>query len=66
MAQKVELEVEISQDGEVSFTVKGLKGNGCMDLARQLEEALGEVQEKTRTPEYYETRQVLQTTKRTR
>ena len=65
MAQKVELEVEISPDGEVSFTVKGLKGHGCMDLAKQLEEALGEVQEQTRTPEYYETQQVVQTTKRT-
>lgn len=64
MAQKVELEVEIAPDGEVSFTVKGLKGHGCMDLAKQLEEALGEIQEKTRTPEYYETRKVLQSTRR--
>lgn len=53
MAERVEIEVEITASGEVHLTVKGAKGKSCVDLARPLEEALGEVAERKLTAEYY-------------
>lgn len=61
MARKVELEIQISPAGEVEFEVKGIKGKGCLDLAKQFEEALGEVTERKRKSEFYQTEKVLQT-----
>jgi hypothetical protein len=52
---KQELEIVISPDGKVSFTVKGVKGSSCVDETKFLEQALGgEVTEQQKTSEFYE------------
>lgn len=53
--RKQEIEISISPTGEVSFTVKGIKGASCIDETKFLEQALGgEIQVREPTPEYYE------------
>jgi hypothetical protein len=53
--KKQDIEIKISPTGQVSFTVKGIKGGSCIDETRFLEEALGgDVIERERTSEYYE------------
>ncbi len=52
---KQDIEITIGPDGEVSFTIKGVKGPKCIDETKFLEEALGEkVLDRERTTEYYE------------
>ena len=51
-----EIEVFIDEDGKVRIEVRGVKGMSCLDLTKDLEEALGgEVEEREMTPEAYET-----------
>jgi hypothetical protein len=53
--RKQDIEITISPDGKVSFTVKGVKGAACLDETKFLEEALGgEVLDRQKTGEYYE------------
>ncbi len=53
--RKQEIEISISPTGEVSFTVKGLKGASCIDETKFLEQALGgEILVREPTAEYYE------------
>ena len=53
--KRQEIEITISPTGEVSFTVKGIKGQSCVDETKFLEQALGgAVLEQERTSEYYE------------
>jgi hypothetical protein len=53
--RKQDIEITISPTGEVSFTVKGVKGASCIDETKFLEEALGGgVIDRERTSEYYE------------
>jgi len=52
--RKQDIEITISPTGEVSFTVKGVKGAACLDEPRFLEEAIGEVVDREKTAEYYE------------
>ncbi|HLU65574.1 MAG TPA: DUF2997 domain-containing protein [Kofleriaceae bacterium] len=53
--RKQDIEITISPSGEVSFTVKGVKGASCIDETRFLEQALGgEVLVREPTSEYYE------------
>ncbi|MFM7204873.1 MAG: DUF2997 domain-containing protein [Myxococcota bacterium] len=54
MALKNEIEVVIRPDGSVTFEVKCAKGPSCMDLTRAIEESLGEVIERERTPDFYQ------------
>jgi len=49
-----ELDITIDTERKVSIKVKGVKGTQCVELTRQLEELLGEVEERTYTGEYYE------------
>ena len=52
---KQDIEITISPKGEVSFTIKGVKGPNCMDETKFLEQALGgAVTEQVKTGEYYE------------
>ena len=53
MVSKQEIEFTIKADGEVEFTVKGVKGRGCEDLAELFDE-LGTKQGERNTAEYYE------------
>ena len=51
-----EIEVFIDKDGKVRIEVRGLKGMSCLDLTKDLEEALGgKVEEREMTPDAYET-----------
>ena len=53
--QKKEITIEISPTGEVSFTVKGVKGKACLDETKFLEDALGgQVISQEATGEYWE------------
>jgi hypothetical protein len=54
MAVKHELEIEISPTGEIQLKVKGIAGEGCLELTKALEEALGIVLEREKTSEYYQ------------
>ncbi|HZS42578.1 MAG TPA: DUF2997 domain-containing protein [Polyangia bacterium] len=54
-AERKELEITISPDGEVSVQVKCIKGQSCVDETKFLEDALGgKVESRELTPEYYE------------
>jgi len=59
--QMHELEIEISEDGKIKVKVKGVKGAKCEEITRDLEEALGEVEEREYTEEYYEEEQNVNT-----
>ena len=55
--RKQDIEVIISPEGEVTITVKGIKGGGCLEESKFLEEALGgpsELRDQQRTAEFYE------------
>jgi len=53
--RKQDIEVVISPSGEVTFTVKGIKGGSCLDETKFLEQALGGgVIEQQKTGEFYE------------
>ncbi len=55
MAERKELEITISPDGEVSVQVKCIKGQSCVDETKFLEEALGgKVESRELTSEYYD------------
>ncbi len=54
MSAKQEIEVTISADGQVSLRPTGVKGDDCVELTRAIEEAVGEVERREFTAEYYE------------
>lgn len=54
MAKKDELEISISNEGEVSINVIGAKGKKCLDLTKDLEEILGIVTSRETKPQFYE------------
>lgn len=54
MAVKQELEITITPDGEVKIEVKGVKGSSCVDLTKDIEEALGTVKARENTSEFYQ------------
>ena len=50
-----EIEVLIDQDGKVYIQVRGVKGTACLDITRELEEALGgQIELREMTPEALE------------
>jgi hypothetical protein len=50
-----EIEVTIGKDGQVQVQVRGVKGKKCLELTKELEEALGgEVLARVMTPEAVE------------
>lgn len=53
--RKQDIEIVIAPNGDVSFTVKGVKGASCIGETKFLEDALGgAVVEQQKTGEYYE------------
>ncbi len=51
-----EIDVFIDKDGQVRVEVRGVKGEGCLELTRELEKALGgEIASRELTPEAHET-----------
>jgi hypothetical protein len=53
MAQKQEIQFTIGPDGKIAFSVRGVKGSGCEAIAQAFE-ALGKVEVRERSAEYYE------------
>lgn len=49
-----ELEITIDTEGRVLIHVSGAKGEECLALTKNLENALGDVQERSLTSDYYE------------
>jgi hypothetical protein len=52
-----DLEITISATGEVKIEVKGVQGAGCLDLTKNLENALGTVEDRQLKGEYYQENQ---------
>ncbi len=53
-AEMDELEIKIDKDGNVTIKVVDGQGERCLDLTKDLEEALGLVTDRQLTPDYYE------------
>jgi hypothetical protein len=49
-----ELEITIDQEGRVQVAVHGVHGDGCLAITKNLENAVGSVEERGYTGEYYE------------
>ncbi|MFA5266487.1 MAG: DUF2997 domain-containing protein [Methanoregula sp.] len=49
-----ELEITIDKEGRVQVAVRGVKGDGCLGLTKNLENAVGTVEEREYSAEYYE------------
>ena len=47
--------VKVLPDGNVKFEVKGIKGKKCIDFTKDFEEAIGEVERRYYTSEFYQT-----------
>ena len=54
MANNQELELFISDDGELKVHIKGIKGQGCLKTLESLVKDIGFVKGKELTGEYYE------------
>jgi hypothetical protein len=49
-----ELEITIDNEGRVQIGVMGGHGEDCVALTRSLEEAIGDVKDRSYLPEFYE------------
>jgi P2-related tail formation protein len=49
-----ELEITIDNEGRVQIGAKGIHGGECVTVTRSLEEAIGEVRDRTFTSEFYD------------
>jgi hypothetical protein len=49
-----EIEITIDGEGRVQVTARGIRGDGCLALTKNIESAVGTVEERTCTSEYYE------------
>ena len=58
MSDMDELEIKIDEDGNVSIKVLNGKGEKCVELTRELEEALGLVDKRALTDDYYQEEEV--------
>lgn len=54
MAGKQEIELFISDDGELKVHIKGLKGPSCLKALESLIKEIGSEKERNLTSEYYE------------
>jgi len=54
LAERLEIEVLITPEGEVQLVTRGLKGQACLEETRALEAALGQVKSRTKTSEFYQ------------
>jgi hypothetical protein len=48
-----ELEITIDKEGRVQVAVRGVQGDGCLGITRNIENAVGTVEEREYTAEYY-------------
>jgi hypothetical protein len=49
-----ELEITIDRNGRVQVAVRGVKGEGCLGLTKNIENAVGRVEEREYTSEFYD------------
>ncbi len=49
-----EMEITIDKDGRITVKVHGAQGTSCLSLTRELENAVGVVEEREHTAEFYE------------
>ena len=49
-----QIEIEVSETGEVKIEAVGFKGNSCEQATKAFEKALGVVRDKKKKPEYYQ------------
>ncbi|MFH0828287.1 MAG: DUF2997 domain-containing protein [Candidatus Omnitrophota bacterium] len=54
MPNSHEIELFISEDGEIKVHIKGMKGPECLKVLDSLAKEIGEVKNKDLTGEYYE------------
>ncbi|MBN1445242.1 MAG: DUF2997 domain-containing protein [Candidatus Omnitrophica bacterium] len=54
MAGKEELEIFISEEGEIKIYVKGIKGPACRDIVRNFSSGIGRITEFVKTSEFYQ------------
>ena len=54
MADKEELEITISDSGDIDIHVIGTKGKKCLDMTKSLEDALGVVVSRETQSSFYE------------
>jgi Protein of unknown function (DUF2997) len=54
VAEKIEIELHFTPDGQVRLETRGLKGKTCVTETEALEKALGRVEARTKTSEYYQ------------
>ena len=54
MAKAQEIELFISDDGEIKVHIKGIKGPGCLKILDSLSQEIGPKKEVKLSPEYYE------------
>jgi hypothetical protein len=46
--------VDFFPDGKLTISVKGVKGKECVEVTKDLEEALGIIKQERKTQEYYQ------------
>jgi hypothetical protein len=61
MANSHEIELFISDDGELKVHIKGMKGPGCLKVLDSMAKNVGYVKDKEFTSEYYEKPQTKDT-----
>lgn len=54
MMEMKELEITIDKEGRVQVAVHGVHGGECIGLTKKIENAVGTVEEREYTAEYYE------------
>ena len=54
MADKLEIEITIAPDGEVTAETHGLKGEACLAETKGLEAALGKASARAKTSEFFQ------------
>ncbi len=52
--QEREFDLIIALDGSVELQVKGIKGKGCLQVAKLFEQIVGEIKSQEVTTEFYE------------
>lgn len=54
MADTQEIELFITEEGELKVHIKGIKGSGCTKVTEAIAKAMGKQANVTLTPEYYQ------------
>ena len=61
MAERHDLNITISEEGEIELKVEGVSGPKCLKITEILEEDLGEVLSREKTSEFYKNENEINT-----